>query len=248
MPDDTLLSQDTPEEAQGLVSFETLFERLSSGSFLSSISLLDGGGDGDSDPESPKSPTRSLSWRSTNASSLNSLSTVETGPRLLDAALIAARSNDRLSEAHAFALISAAGRADGQSPRTRVDAVLGAQKTASPIYPAGRRTVLVRKDGGRGPGEAVSVVYQSVLNAKVWWSSEERDYGIAPRPLGPRRRNSPKAGCRSDPFKDFYKGRLYTLVRRGDDGDTVAVPEAAQILQFWEASDSDSSPDWAPGA
>jgi len=153
----------------------------------------------------------------------------------LASALAAARDDVRLSEAQAFALAWAVER--GGDGARRVITGLGAQRTASPIYPGWRRTVLVRRradvrDGPRLSDASVSVVYQSALNSKIWWSPSEPGFGVAPRPLGLRRRGRNVDGAVA------YKGRLYSLVRRraGPPPDTVPfeVVGDAHVLQFWE--------------
>lgn len=188
----------------------------------------------------------------------------------LEEALEAAVKDERLSEEQAFALLMAAERGD-----ERVTERLVVQKTASPIFPAGRRTVLVVRRGappgddttpsphsspprseGSAPDlveaaaaaeaaapapERVSVVFQSVVNARQWWSPDDARLGVASRPLGPRKRGLKEPSRAASASR--YKGKLFCLLRRAPPPDASAPPApdrdsevwgAAQLLQFWE--------------
>ena len=188
----------------------------------------------------------------------------------LEEALEAAVEDERLSEEQAFALLVAAERGD-----ERVLERLVVQKTASPIFPGGRRTVLVVKrsapqgddttpsphsspprsegsapdlveaaaaaEAAAAPPERVSVVFQSVVNARQWWSPDDARLGVASRPLGPRKRGL-KEPSRAE-SASRYKGKLFCLLRRAPPADASAPPApdrdsevwgAAQLLQFWE--------------
>ena len=90
----------------------------------------------------------------------------------------------------------------------------------------------------------ISVAFQSPLNGEVWWDAEDNRRGVVSRPMARRFRSGEAAGR-----VHGYRGRQFTLIRRGAGGlPTADKTVDVALVQVWRDHEAILGDDGPPPA
>ena len=90
----------------------------------------------------------------------------------------------------------------------------------------------------------ISVAFQSPLNGEVWWDAEDNRRGVVSRPMARRYRSGEAAGR-----VHGYRGRQFTLIRRGAGGlPTADKTVDVALVQVWRDHEAILGDDGPPPA